>query len=301
MSNDLKSPIIIKYQNLYKEDPHSRVFAPLAEAYRKFGMVVEAIEILQKGIREHPDFTLGHLGLAHCYFDQQKFQLCYETLRPLVEANRENLRLQKLFAKACLELSKNKEALETYKYLLYMNPKDEDAAKNVESLEQGFSTDDFIEKEIKNDEFVPSEKFSVESISDSYLESADNWVKVDLEQTQQEEQVDESENWQMQQIPELQEVEQQEALPVEIETESEGVSLTLVDLMLEQGAKEKAIEILEKIVELNPTDKQTIERLELLRRDTKETKEDTLLQEKIAVLTRFQEAITQRKSEKGLT
>ena len=99
MSNELKSPIIIKYQNLYKDDPTSRVFAPLAEAYRKYGMVDDAILILKKGIKVHPDFVSAYLGLSFCYFDKKEFSLAFETLRPLVDSNRENLRLQKLYSK----------------------------------------------------------------------------------------------------------------------------------------------------------------------------------------------------------
>ena len=57
MSKDkiqLLSPLFLKYQADYEKNPRSRVFAPLAETYRKLGMTDKAMEILSQGIRFHP-------------------------------------------------------------------------------------------------------------------------------------------------------------------------------------------------------------------------------------------------------
>ncbi len=134
MSKDkiqLLSPLFLKYQNDFEKNPRSRVFAPLAEAYRKLGMTDKAMEILSNGIRFHPTYTMGYLGLAFCYFDLKQFNLAYSTLRPLLESSRDNIRLQKLFSEICIELGKKEEALETLKYLLFINPIDKTVGELV--------------------------------------------------------------------------------------------------------------------------------------------------------------------------
>ncbi|MEI8346842.1 MAG: hypothetical protein WCG27_05215, partial [Pseudomonadota bacterium] len=83
----------------------------------------------------NPSYTMGYLGLAFCYFDLGQHQLAYATLRPLASVNRDNIRLQKIFAKICHEMGHVDEALETYKFLLFMNPRDQEALEEVGRLE----------------------------------------------------------------------------------------------------------------------------------------------------------------------
>lgn len=52
-------PHFREYIRRYQEDPTSRVFAPLAEAYRRLGRVDEAIDICLEGLKHHPEFPGG--------------------------------------------------------------------------------------------------------------------------------------------------------------------------------------------------------------------------------------------------
>lgn len=311
MRDSLQSPIIIKYQNLYKEDPNSRVFAPLAEAYRKFGMVDDAIEILKKGIRLHPNFTLGHIGLAYCYFDKKEFQMTYETLKPLVDDNRENLRLQKLYAQTCEALEKNKEALNSYKFLLYINPRDEEVATKVGLLESSFSGEDILEREIIGETFEKQNKFQLDNISQTD-ESIDDWVQVDLENRNKTEDSENIGEWEMQKLSPNQSSDLasinvgQESEKEQLE-ENEGnsssiVTHTLVDMYLEQGSRDRAIEVLEKIIELNPSDNASLSKLNEIKNLSSENivpqNEDTIVSTKIEKLNGFLAAINLRKEEK---
>ena len=47
----------------------ARIFAPLAEAYRKAGLVDEAIEVAREGLRIHPNFVGGRVALGRALFD----------------------------------------------------------------------------------------------------------------------------------------------------------------------------------------------------------------------------------------
>ncbi|MBF0311789.1 MAG: tetratricopeptide repeat protein [Oligoflexia bacterium] len=128
------SPLLIKYLNEYQKNPHSIVFAPLAENYRKLGLVNEALKILKKGIKFHPSYLTGHLSLAFCYFDLQKFESAYEVLKPFVKKNIENQMLQKLFAEVCRKLGHNQEALQAYQNVLFINSRDQTSINAVEEL-----------------------------------------------------------------------------------------------------------------------------------------------------------------------
>jgi tetratricopeptide (TPR) repeat protein len=172
------SPLVSKYLAIYRKNPDSRVFAPLAEAYRKYGMLTEAINLLNEGIRKHPGYLLGYITLGNCYFDLKKYDLAYSSLRPFIANNRDNISLQKLYAKTCEFLDRDSEALETYKYLLFLNPKDYHLAKKVQQLEDiGHES-----PVIKNHS---SESFELTKLDQQIdvFSDVDDWVRMDLSST----------------------------------------------------------------------------------------------------------------------
>lgn len=275
------SSLLAKYSALYERNPRSRVFAPLAEAHRKLGMVDEAFKILREGIKRHPSYVMGYVVLGHCYFDQQQYELAYNAVRPFVSENLENISLQKLFAQICINLGYLEEALQTFKYLLLINPKDEYVAEQVKLLE-----DDLIAETITGTPGVGDEGFS---------EDEDEWVQVDFNKRKDYSEPDESEAWSME-GPEaklnsfINDV-QKEKLEVqerfldddyyfedydnsESEKEPEDaergesepiITHTLVDLYIRQGHTGKAIELLESIIDLHPEDQASQRKLESLK------------------------------------
>lgn len=69
---------IAKCQKILEADPNSQIFAALAEAYRKKGMIKKALEICLKGLEKHPDYGSAYLVLAKALVDQGDY----------IEANR---------------------------------------------------------------------------------------------------------------------------------------------------------------------------------------------------------------------
>lgn len=287
-----QSAVLAKYFSMYKKNPRSKVFAPLAEAFRKLGMLDDAYKILKDGIRHHPNYTLGYIVLAHCYYDQEKYELTYNTLRPIVAQNADNISLQKIFAQACMHLGYLDEALDTYKYLLFMNPRDKFFADQVKKLE-----DDLMvgHKKLSLDQLVKApdlERIKAPETVD------DDWVQVDFNQpakpiTEKPALVppkDDNE-WVMQKPGEektktpVHPILKEESIPTrsleddfyadefedygDIEeqetpahTDAPIVSHTLIDLYCAQKYYDKAIELLEKIIELNPQDQASVKKLE---------------------------------------
>lgn len=128
-------PLLLKYLRLFQDDPKSRIFAPLAESYRKIGLIDEAIQICKEGLEANPNFVGGKVALARAYFDKKKYTDVRETLREIVSVATDNLVAQKLYAEACLLTGYLEEALQSYKVLLYFNPQDTDAAAIVQEME----------------------------------------------------------------------------------------------------------------------------------------------------------------------
>jgi predicted Zn-dependent protease len=129
------SPLIYNYLRKYQEDPTSRIFAPLAEAYRKAGLVEEAIEIAREGLTLHPQFIGGRVALARALFDKRNYGDVVVELVQVVQDAPDNLVAQRLFAESCLILGRTAEALDAYKMLLYYSPQDCELAKIVQELE----------------------------------------------------------------------------------------------------------------------------------------------------------------------
>lgn len=135
MKQEKRDPILYHYLRKYQEDPTSRIFAPLAEAYRKANQVDQAIEIAREGLKIHPGFIGGKVALARALFDKQLYDEVIEELRPVVQDAPDNLVAQRLVAESHLIQGHDTEALAAYKMLLYFVPQDTEAAKIVQELE----------------------------------------------------------------------------------------------------------------------------------------------------------------------
>lgn len=261
---------------MYEKNPRSRVFAPLAESYRKLGLLDEAFKVLKNGLKYNPDYALGHLVLAHCYYDQKKFQMVYETLKPSLSRNMDNIQMQKIFAESCIQLGHLEEALDTYKYLLFLNPQDKTFAQEVKKLEDDLqvglkqlSSQQIIkspvtETEINEDDWVQvnfahTDKPQLTSAPEMLLESEeDAWVMNRPEEKINPLKVETVHNKELEDDFYADEFEEygdiEEVNDKEVATEAPIISHTLIDLYCEQQYFDKAIELLEKILELNPDD-----------------------------------------------
>jgi tetratricopeptide (TPR) repeat protein len=129
------NPQIYHYLRRYQEDPRSRVFAPLAEAYRKAGLLDEAIEIARDGVRIHPHFLGGRVALARALFDRGEYEEVVKELEQVVLDAPDNLVAQKLLAESYLILGRIADSLNAYKVLLFFMPQDNEIISLVQEIE----------------------------------------------------------------------------------------------------------------------------------------------------------------------
>jgi tetratricopeptide (TPR) repeat protein len=137
---DQTPPQFAEYLRRFREDPKSRVFAPLAEAYRRMGKVEEAIQICKEGLLHHPDFHGGRVALAKCYLDKKRYAEAKEELERVILTAPENLMAQKLLGDTFLMLHQRKDALHSYKMALLLAPQDVALSEKVYALEKSIAS-----------------------------------------------------------------------------------------------------------------------------------------------------------------
>ena len=138
---------ITRYQSLYDKDPKSKIFAPLAEAYRREGFLERALHIAEGGVKQHPHFASGRVALGKCYFDKKDFAKASEQLKVATDLSPENILGHQLLAECELRIGRKKEALNAYKMVLFLNPADSEVARHVKTLEGELMHFDFEEVE----------------------------------------------------------------------------------------------------------------------------------------------------------
>lgn len=154
-ADNINLEFIERYQKLFEKDPKSKVFAPLGEAYRKMGLIQEAISILESGVKLHPHFASGRVAYAKVLVEQKEYEKASEQLLVATDLSPENLLAQKLLAECFVHLKKTKEALRAFKMVMFLNPNDAHAQMHIKKLESltadEYEDDIFEMKPLKTD------------------------------------------------------------------------------------------------------------------------------------------------------
>lgn len=131
----IEASAIEKYQVLLQKDPNSQVFAPLAEAYREMGLLKEAAQIAQNGVKRHPAFASGLVVYARIMKDLGRAEDSLKLVQKAIQLSPENILAHHLQAEIYLQSKRPKEALKAFKMVLFLNPQSERARKAVAKLE----------------------------------------------------------------------------------------------------------------------------------------------------------------------
>jgi tetratricopeptide (TPR) repeat protein len=128
-------------QNLierYNRARDSRLFAPLADAYRKNGEVDKAIEILERGLEKMPQYASAHVILGKCYYDKGATERAKAEFRRVLELDGENLVALKFMGDILLAEDKRSEAAEFYRRILLIDAMNTEVARSLKEMEASF-------------------------------------------------------------------------------------------------------------------------------------------------------------------
>ncbi len=134
-TSPVNSEFVERYQLELKRNPRSRVFAPLAEAYRKMGFIEEAKRVCRFGCEANPDFAGGHVAYANALLDSKASTEALVQLEKATKLSPDNLLAHHLLGETLIELRKPKEALKAFKMVLFLDPANERAQAAVKKWE----------------------------------------------------------------------------------------------------------------------------------------------------------------------
>jgi tetratricopeptide (TPR) repeat protein len=133
MSDELRNLI-----ERYDRARDSRLFAPLADAYRKNGDIDKAIEILERGLEKMPRYASAHVILGKCYYDKGATERAKEEFRRVLELDGENLVALKFMGDIFLAEDKRPEAAEFYRRILSIDATNTEVARALKEMEASF-------------------------------------------------------------------------------------------------------------------------------------------------------------------
>ncbi len=158
---------INRYHQIYLKDPESKIFAPLAEAYRKAGQLEHAYAIAKKGLKDHPEFASGQVTFARILIDMNEKEKAISHLKLATEMSPDNFLAHKLLGETYIQLKKLAEALQVFKMALYLDPMDEFAKKMVKKLES-LSAADFTDENILKNSSHTAPNTSLQNVSKNF-------------------------------------------------------------------------------------------------------------------------------------
>jgi tetratricopeptide (TPR) repeat protein len=135
----MSSKDIEKLKDKFQKDPNSKLFLPLAEEYRKEGMLDEAVEVLQGGVERHPSYTSARVLLGKIYLEKGMLDEAKREFEHVIATVPDNLFAQKKLAEIYRDTGETELAMKAFRSILKLNPMDEEALNRLKDVEAAVS------------------------------------------------------------------------------------------------------------------------------------------------------------------
>ena len=123
-----------KYLDILAKDPHSRVFAPLAEAYRKAGLIDDAIATALEGLKVHPNYLGGRVALGRAYFENRQYAEAAAEMQRVVTSAPDNLMAHRVLGQIARAQNDLPTAEKAFRMVLLLDPGDQEARQFVANV-----------------------------------------------------------------------------------------------------------------------------------------------------------------------
>ena len=94
MDKDQATRLLAKiagYLEILGKDPRSTVFVPLSDAYRRLGMLDDALSLAQRGVRTLPWFGPGFVALGRVQMQQGDLEEALHSFRKALELDEDSI------------------------------------------------------------------------------------------------------------------------------------------------------------------------------------------------------------------
>jgi tetratricopeptide (TPR) repeat protein len=122
----------------FEKAPESRLFAPLADCYRKRGDIERAVEILEKGLERFPLYASARVILGKCFYDTGATERAKAEFTRVLEVDPENLVALKFMGDISLAVDRRDEAAEYFRKIVAIDPTNEEATGALKEMESVF-------------------------------------------------------------------------------------------------------------------------------------------------------------------
>lgn len=130
---------LTQLKSRWESDPTSRVFLQLAEEYRHQGRVKEALEVLDRGLKEHPGYLSALVAKGRCHLELGEPEPARAVLERVVKQDATQMVANKLLVRAYLDTSepdRARERLDLYSLLNDSDPEIEELRRRLRAMEQ---------------------------------------------------------------------------------------------------------------------------------------------------------------------
>ncbi len=127
---------IEKLERRWQENPLGLTFAPLAEAYRKAGETARALELIEQGLTQHPNYVPAHIVRGRCYLDAQSDPQAESAFLRVTELDPENVIALKGLAELSERAGRIPEAVHRLELLLDVDRNNEEARGQLDRVKE---------------------------------------------------------------------------------------------------------------------------------------------------------------------
>lgn len=118
----------------YRKAPGSHVFAPLADAYRKLGLVEEALDICARGLSANPRYASGYVVQGKCQFDAGRADRAEESFKRVLELDASNLVALRYLGIIRAGCGDAEGARGFFEQILVLDPDDKDIRQRLDAV-----------------------------------------------------------------------------------------------------------------------------------------------------------------------
>jgi thioredoxin-like negative regulator of GroEL len=127
---------IEKLERRWQENPLGLTFASLAELYRKAGETARALELIEQGLTQHPNYVPAHIVRARCYLDSQSDSDAEVAFLRVTELDPENVMALKGLAELSERAGRIPEAVQRLQLLLDVDRNNEEAKGHLDRVKE---------------------------------------------------------------------------------------------------------------------------------------------------------------------
>ncbi len=114
------------------QNPDSMIFMPLADAYRKAGMLDEAIEVCKAGLNKHSSYTSARVVLGRIYSEKEMVEEAIVELKKAEANDSDNLMVHSMLGNAYLKKKMYADAVSQFQKFLSLNPEDTEIQEKLQ-------------------------------------------------------------------------------------------------------------------------------------------------------------------------